>query len=210
MERQRRLERQRRHQRRRHDAVEQQSRADGVEPDALVAQQRRAVGGVGVRGAQAEFGGDLARRDEVLLLEREVLALGLVGRGEMGVQRFDAQRGRLEDGRQRAAQVVVAQAEPVHAGVDLDVAAEHRLARGGGVGQGPAGPRRRDGRRQSVREDAVEIRDAEGAEDEDRGGDTGLAQRRRPRPRRHTRASPRPRPRARARPPRRRGRRRWP
>ena len=61
------------------------------------------------------------------------------------------------------------EAEPVHAGIDLQVTAEHvdRAARGRRL-QRRAADGRRDGRRQVVLEHAVEIADAERAEDQNR------------------------------------------
>ena len=66
--------------------------------------------------------------------------------------------------------------EPVHPGVDLQVTAHaHAVFRGGRL-QGSRGRRRRNGRRELVFDDALEIADAERTEHEDRGADTGLPQ----------------------------------
>ena len=59
------------------------------------------------------------------------VVLGFVSGGEVGVDRLDLQRRVGEDRRQRAPQVVVAEAEPVQAGVDFEVAAQ-RVCRGRG------------------------------------------------------------------------------
>ena len=75
------------------------------------------------------------------------------------------------------AQVVVAEPEPVHAGVDLEVIARAaRPARAAARLQRPARRRRRDRRRQAVLEDAVEVADAERAEHEDCGPHAGRPQ----------------------------------
>ena len=69
------------------------------------------------------------------------------------------------------------EAEAVHARVDLEMTAEHRgVARRGLLQRGRRG-RRGNRRRQRVREEAVEVADAERAEHQNRGADAGVAQR---------------------------------
>src|SRR6185436_8941663 len=75
-----------------------------------------------------------------------------------------------------AAQVVEPEPEPVHAGVDLQVIANAlAIARRGRL-HGARGARRRDRRREPAFEQAVEIADAERAEDENFRADAGGAQ----------------------------------
>ncbi len=66
----------------------------------------------------------------------------------------------------------MAEAEPVHAGVDLEMAAEPHAARAAAGLERARGGRRRDGRRQAVLEDAVEIADAQRAEHQNRNAST--------------------------------------
>jgi hypothetical protein len=108
------------------------------------------------------------RRLESLALRGEQRLFGIVGGGEVRVDRVDAQvgaRGHVRDG---PIQVVVTKTEPVHPGVDLQMAAECRaVASGSGLERaGRAGGR--DRRRQGMLEEAIEVADAERAEHQDR------------------------------------------
>ena len=77
--------------------------------------------------------------------------------------------------RQRVLQIVVAQSEPVHAGVDLEMAPQ-RTPRAGGRGlERPTRARRGNRRREVVVEHAFDVAHAERAEDQNLGGDAGLA-----------------------------------
>ena len=96
----------------------------------------------------------------------------------MGVDRLEIQVLAGQQSGQRAPQVVEAEAEPVHPGVDLQVVADAALVllrRGLHRERGAGG---RDRRRQPAVEQAVEIADAQRAEDEDVGAHAGGAQRR--------------------------------
>ena len=116
------------------------------------------------------------RRLEPLALQGEQGVLGVVGGGEVRVDRLDPQVAAGRDVRDCPRQVVVSEAEPVHPGIDLEVAAERAsVTRRGGFERTPR-RRRRHRRRQVVAEDAVEVADAQGAEDQDRDADAGLAQ----------------------------------
>ncbi len=87
---------------------------------------------------------------------------------------------------QRPRQVVVAEPEAVHAGVDFQMAMQSPVLRRkaselgltlfrGGAGEGVGGRRCRDRGSQTEFEDTVEIADAERAEDEDRNPRAGAA-----------------------------------
>ena len=180
-----RLERNRRRQRRRHDAVEQQAGPDAVEPDARVAQQRGAVRRVAIERARLTSVAlaaqlvDLRQRaieSHALLVEQR--AAGIVGGREVRVDGLELEVLAREQLRQRAAQVVEPESEPVHAGVDLQVVAQPLLVAGGGRLHRLRGAGRRDGRRQPAVEQAVEIADAERAEHQDLGPHAGGAQHR--------------------------------
>ena len=144
--------------RRRHDAVEQQAGAHGIEPDALVAQQRGAVGRMRIRRLQAEVGGDAH------VPRRTAVAAGRRARSRARRPWQSACRGR-----RRAATAPRAIAGSVRRRLSwrnprrfmpvsiLTWQPSTRAARGRGVGEGAASPRRGDGRRQPVREDPVEI-----------------------------------------------------
>ncbi len=162
--------------RRRHHAVEQEAGAHEVVPDAGIAQQRRAVGGVAELRARAERVERRARRVErhALLIEQRVL--GLVGGREVGVDAFELEVRAREQVRQRPRQVLVPEPEAMHAGVDLQVIADARVARARRRLQRPPGGRTRNRRRQVVLEDAGEIADAQRAEDQDPRARARLAQ----------------------------------
>ncbi len=170
--------------RRRHDAVEHQAGAHQVVPDARVAQRGRAVGGmdqnlsIPVRSgfSRAYLIDCLQRRLEVCTLLVEERLLRLVGRRKVRVDRVEPQVGAREQFRQRAPQVVVAEAEAVHPRVDLQVVAQRRLVLRRGLLHGARGGRRRDGRRQRELEQAVEIADAQRAENQNRRAHAGAPQ----------------------------------
>ena len=109
------------------------------------------------------------------LLGKE-LVLGIVGGREVGVDGVDDDVGARRDLRQRVLEVVVAETEPVHAGVDLEVAAQRHVVAGRSGLERASGAGRRDRRRQIVLEDAVEVADAERAEDQHRCPDARLPQ----------------------------------
>ena len=139
-----RRDRQRRGERRRHDAVQQQARAHGVEPHARVAQQRRAVGGVPVRTAARRSDATIPRARS----KRRRCSSNSGDSGSSAVAKcvYTASSSRFglrEQLGQRAPQVVVAEPEPVHPGIDLQVV---RQARPGGA---PPPPARRAPRRAS-------------------------------------------------------------
>ena len=102
--------------------------------------------------------------------------LRVVGGREMRVDRLDRQMPARKQLGDRATEIVVAEAEAIHAGVDLEMTAEPHGRTGGGRFERARRGRRRDGRRQPVREDAAEIADTERAEHEDRNRHTRVAQ----------------------------------
>ena len=111
--------------------------------------------------------------------------LRIVGRSEMGVNRLDAQVRTFRDRRQRPSQVVVPESQTVHPCVDLQVAknatrgvrpGSDPFLAGGGGGEVFGGGRGGNRGRQVEFEDAVEIADAEGAEDQNGNADAGTAE----------------------------------
>ena len=84
--------------------------------------------------------------------------------------------GAGRDLRERPIDVVVAEAEPVHASVDLEVAPERDAPGHGGGLQGARRAGRGNRRRQAVLEHPVEVTDAQGAEHEDRRPHARLSQ----------------------------------
>ena len=103
---------------------------------------------------------------------------GIVGGREVRVDGVELEVRAREQLRQRAAQVVEAEPEPVHAGVDLQVIADAlAVARRGGL-HGARRARRRNRRRQPAVEQAIEIADAQRAEHQNLGADAGGPQRR--------------------------------
>jgi hypothetical protein len=169
-------QRDRRSERRRHDAVEQEPRPHAVEPHARVAHHRGAVGGVPEawpRAQRLEIGEDPI---EALALFVEECRCGVVRGREVGEDGVEIEILAAEQIGKGAAQVVEAKPEPVHARVDLQVIANALLVpRGRGL-HGARRPRRRDRRRQPAVEQAVEVTDAERAEDEDVGAHAGCPQ----------------------------------
>ncbi len=115
-----------------------------------------------------------ALEPQALLLHQRMV--GHVGRGEVRVDADELQVRARQQLRERARQVVVPQAQPVHSGVDLQVILQTRPAPGRRFLQRPAGRRRGDGRRQAVLEDAGDVADAERAEDEDLAANAGAPQ----------------------------------
>ena len=116
---------------------------------------------------------DVIEADPLLGKRRMV---GRVSGRKVRIHRID---GKVRAGRnlgQRAIEVVVPEAESIHAGIDLQVAPQHRRLPRGGLLQRPRRRRRGDRRRQAMREDAFEIADAEGAEHQDGHADASLAQ----------------------------------
>ena len=122
---------------------------------------------------------DLLQRaieSDALLVEQR--AAGIVGGREVRVDGRELEVLAFDQLRQRAAQVVEPESEPVHAGIDLQVVPQPLLVAGGGRLHRFRGAGRRDGRRQPAVEQAVEIADAERAEHQDVGLHAGGAQHR--------------------------------
>ena len=127
-----------------------------------------------IRGVDAELRQARKHLLESLALRLKQRRIRIVRRREVRVDGDDLEIAAGDQLGQRELEVVVAQPEPVHAGVDLQVTAKaHAVLRGGGL-QRPAGAGRRDGRRQVVLEHAVDVAHAERAEDQNLGGDAGL------------------------------------
>src|SRR5215204_2817631 len=95
--------------------------------------------------------------------------LRIVSGSEMGVDRDDLEVRTRDELGQRELEIVVTKAEAIHAGVDLEMAAEPHSMSGGSRLQRPAGAGRRNCRRQAVFEDTVDVADPERAEDQDLG-----------------------------------------
>ena len=113
---------------------------------------------------------------ETLALCLKQRVVGIVRGGKVRVHGRDVEIAARQQLRQRALEVVEAQAEAVHAGIDLQMTRQRRpvlrcrgLKRSSGAGRG-------DRRREVVLEHAVHVADAERAEDENLGGDTCLAE----------------------------------
>jgi hypothetical protein len=126
--------------------------------------------------ADAETGQRPPRRLEAQPLLAEQRIVGHVGSGEVGVDAGDRQGRAGRDRRHRAIELIVAEAEAVHAGVDLEVTRQPDLAPRRARLEGLRRRRRRHRRRQLVVEDPVDVADAERAEDQDRDGDAAFAQ----------------------------------
>ena len=172
-------ERQRRRERRRHDAVEQQARAarDRTRRANRAAAPRCSPRADSRRTAAERRRVAPARARIARRCSLEQRRLGIVGGREVRVDRIELEVLAGQQLRQRPPQVVEPEAEPVHAGVDLQVIAEPLLVARGRRLHGARRARRRDRRRQAAVEQAVEIADAQRAEDEDVGPDAGGAQR---------------------------------
>ena len=99
-----------------------------------------------------------------------------LGRGEVGVDRIHRQMTRADHRGKRRAEVVAAEAEPVHPGVDLQVDPDADAARRGRLLQCTSRGRGRDGWRQAVLEDPREVAHAERAEHENGRGHPGRAE----------------------------------
>ena len=119
-----------------------------------------------------------ARRVEADALLVEQRRLRIVSGREVRVDGLEVEVLAGEQLRQRPPEVVEAEAEPVHAGVDLQVIADalavllrRRLHRVRGAGRG-------DGRRQAAIEQPVQIADAQRAEHQDVAAHTRRPQRR--------------------------------
>ena len=93
-------------------------------PDALVAEERRAVRRVAIPRCDAECGQGREGLLEPLALLAERRVLGLVGGGEVRIHGVDREALTFCDLRQRPRQVVMAKTETVHPGVDFQVAAQ--------------------------------------------------------------------------------------
>ena len=130
----------------------------------------------GLPQAELPHGGPHCLEAPALPLEEGMI--GTLRRREVGVDGIDPERSGVahpERG-QGPPQVVVAEAEPVHSRVDLDVHPEAASARRRRGAEPARGRGRRDGRRQPVSEHPVEVAHAERSEYEDRGPDARLAQ----------------------------------
>jgi hypothetical protein len=102
--------------------------------------------------------------------------LRIVGGREMRVDGVDDQMRAGCHLRKRPLEIVVSEAETIHAGVDLQMAVQAFVVACGCRLKRAGRARRGDGRRQIVREDPVEIADAQRAENEDGRADAGLPQ----------------------------------
>ena len=87
--------------------MQQQARPDEVVPDARVAEQRRAVGGVPVLRPRTQSVQRLARLLEFRTLLFEQRVLGLVGGREVRVDRFELEVRAAEQIGKRPLQVLV-------------------------------------------------------------------------------------------------------
>ena len=101
------------------------------------------------------------RRLEARPLLAEERVIRIVGGRKVGVDGVDPQVRAGRDLGDRPIEVVVAEAEPVHAGVDLEMAPERDAAATRPPPPGRAPRRRGNRRRQAVLEDAVEVADAQ-------------------------------------------------
>ncbi len=167
-------QRQRHAERRRHQPVEQQSRPHEVEPHALVAQQRGAVGGVAYRRRQPERDERPARLVEPQALVGEDRVFTVLGSRKVRVHPAHLEVRAARDRGHRAIELIVAEPEPVHAGVDLQVARQANASASRDLFEHPRGGGAGHRRRQPVIHDAVHLANAQGAEDEDWYRDAGL------------------------------------
>ncbi len=119
----------------------------------------------------------VTRRLEARPLLAEERVIRIVGGREVRVDRVDPEMGAGRNLGERPIEVVVAEAEPVHAGVDLEVAAQRDAA---GCGRGLPAPARRRASKSSASGScskiAVEVADAQRPEHEDRHTHAGLSQ----------------------------------
>ena len=113
---------------------------------------------------------------ETLALLGKQRTLGIVSRREVRVDRRDGQVLARQQRRHRAIELIVTEPEPVHARVDLQMTREAHAAARGGLFQRDDGLRCRYGGRQLVLEHAVDVANAERAEDEDGQAHAGAAQ----------------------------------
>ena len=157
-------------------AVQQQAGPHGVQPGSPVAQQRGAVGGVTPPDGETDLRQRRCRRLEPPLLLLEQRRRGLLGGGEVCVDGVEGKIATGEHGGQRRPQVVVPETEPVHAGIDLQVAADPDAAALRYGVQRPRRRRRRHRRREVVLEHAAEVADAERTEYENRYPHAGAAE----------------------------------
>src|SRR4029078_3611659 len=104
--------------------VHDQTETDAAVPCPLVAEERGAVGSVAVLRGDADRGQLRQHLFEPFALLAEGRVLGVVGGGEMRVDGLDREVLTLCDRRQGPREVVVAETETVHPGVDLQMAAE--------------------------------------------------------------------------------------
>jgi hypothetical protein len=149
--------------------------SESVDAHARIAKERRTVRGVNVRLAAPIGPAELLDRAQRVLEPRALLAkerrARIVGRREMRVDGFELEVLAREQLGQRAAQVVVAKTEPIHPGVDFQMVADaFAVARRGRL-DGACRRRCRDGRGEPTVEQAIEIADAQRAEDENRRPD---------------------------------------
>ena len=173
----RRPHRERRRERRRRNTVEQQARTHGIEPDAGVAEQGGAVGGVPADAGNADAVERSQRVCEGRALRVHERVLGVFRGREVRVDAVEPQVRTDQQLAQGSSQVVMPEAEPVHAGVDLQVVADPRPTPRGFRFDGPCRGRRRDRRHQVVLEQPAEIADAQRAEHEDGGAHPRRTQR---------------------------------
>ena len=129
-----------------------------------------------IRRRQTERGERRERPDEAALLLGEEGRRGVLGGREVRIHRIEDQVRTAEHLGQRRLEVVVSEAEPVHSGVDLQMAVQTTTARGRRGLQSACGRGRRDRRCEIVREDAVEVADAQSPEDQNWGPNAGGAE----------------------------------
>ena len=137
--------------------------------------------GGGARGRRSPGGTEVGNRRDRAIEARALFAeerrLGIVGGGEVGVNRLELEVRAREQTGQRPLEVVEAETETVHAGIDLQVIPQrHSVFRGRRL-HGLRGARRGDRRRETAVEQPVEIADAECAEHQNLRAHARLPQR---------------------------------
>src|SRR5687767_11146077 len=112
----------------RDDPMQQETGADKVVPHARITQKSRAVCGVTVLGPCAKRVERSPGGIEVHALRLKQLMFGLIGGREVRVHRFELEVRTRQELRQCPLHVLVAEAEAMHAGVDLEVVPKPRVA----------------------------------------------------------------------------------
>ena len=128
------------------------------------------------RGRDTQLLQPRARFVEPRTLFEKGRMLGIVRGREVRVDGVERQLAAVGELRDRPLDVVVTKTEAVHPGIDLQVTGDaHLVARGRGLHRARRG-RSGDSRRQMVGEQAVQIADTQGTEDQDGRSDTGVPQ----------------------------------